>query len=1134
MWDNDDGIEDGTGGGNTGGGSNTGGGGTPPPTGVYYVRVSGEDSSDGRSSRTAFRTIGRAAEVATNGDVVHVGGGSYGGEVLIEGIHESTAALRFVADQLGNSTGDAGAVRIVDSRLRVLNSNHVQFSGFTFSGSAARFVVWTGSYEGLLENCVFTSGDEGLLIENGSLTVDGCTLTDFAHDGIEVDGEALVTVRGTTISGCGESGIEVKKDANVTVENSVVEGNGQNGIKVAVTSGTPDPEPNCECTVVSPLATKQNAHQMLQTVSPADPVYQQLVTAAGGLLGETVQSSNWRDERHLADDQAASVFGKTQDAIEILDAVLREDVEFLIEDGTIVVDHPFFADVDIVGAAIRSGSSDLPVTVSVAVGDSLAEPWGDFDSATGGNVNDNNNPRSFAGDVLFDASETIRVAARSWRKVSNSYSGNYDSHWRELMTVFSDGGTPNTNVLRDGDPVPQHNGYNGQASAEAFLAPYIDSNDRIVLEDNQAIFLFELGTTNMNSSAADFQDLVVVVTMRRPGSTSLTDAERATLRTVLGLLLDSDQALAECAMNEATCLGVGPTVLAPATVHLNNGLGHRSSDAWQQAAEEFQDSWVAASATASLSNTTVATSSPTRPSSWSSISRGTLAVRDTTIQTNGFGLRFENDQDYVVSDNVIGGNGWGVYLATSASLDDCRVEDNTTGGIWLHGFTDSDLVMTDMTITDNAEYGLFIESSTLNLDAADMAGLSISGSRYLVAGSDCNLTFDGVTLSGGSTAALYATGGTLTVSGSTISDSGYGVAGNLASVHVQNSTLSNNSVGLYTTYGDVFVENSTLTGNTTWAASVAPSNLANEEVRFSGVTVHSNAGGIAVNGAEDGHFGLLNTVIRDNTNTGLHFENSTLTLNSQAADGWQSIRNLHGISADRSTLSLSNLTLTDSSSFALHTIGSDVTLQGSTFTGESGIYSSNNSSLAISSSRLTATAGGTKGIHREGGNVTVTNTVLNGFQTGLYLAAGSVSGTVTVRNTTVLVNGGSGLHLISGSADLSNTILAGTGSHGINVAGGSLTHSHNLLHGFSNPFTGTTAGTGEIVKDPRFVNSGAGNLQLDVGSPAINAGKDMTGVVGVDLLGAARPTHHAFEIGAYEFTQDQGSFRVLQWSEQRD
>ena len=35
----------------------------------------------------------------------------------------------------------------------------------------------------------------------------------------------------------------------------------------------------------------------------------------------------------------------------------------------------------------------------------------------------------------------------------------------------------------------------------------------MTMDENQSIYLFELGTTRLTSSAADFQDLVVLVTL---------------------------------------------------------------------------------------------------------------------------------------------------------------------------------------------------------------------------------------------------------------------------------------------------------------------------------------------------------------------------------------------------------------------------------------------------------------------------------------------------------------------------------------------------------------------------------------------------------------------------------------------
>ena len=69
-------------------------------------------------------------------------------------------------------------------------------------------------------------------------------------------------------------------------------------------------------------------------------------------------------------------------------------------------------------------------------------------------------------------------------------------------------------VLRNGDPVPDIDGFDGQAGAVEFIQQYIDPTSHTMsLHVNQSIYLFEIGTTNLDSSAADFQDLVVLITL---------------------------------------------------------------------------------------------------------------------------------------------------------------------------------------------------------------------------------------------------------------------------------------------------------------------------------------------------------------------------------------------------------------------------------------------------------------------------------------------------------------------------------------------------------------------------------------------------------------------------------------------
>jgi hypothetical protein len=77
-------------------------------------------------------------------------------------------------------------------------------------------------------------------------------------------------------------------------------------------------------------------------------------------------------------------------------------------------------------------------------------------------------------------------------------------------------------TLVDGDTVPTFTPLGGQRSIDTFLQPYISTTTgKVVLEKNQVLFLFELGSTDPRSPAYDMQDLVVLATIK-PGTTSVT------------------------------------------------------------------------------------------------------------------------------------------------------------------------------------------------------------------------------------------------------------------------------------------------------------------------------------------------------------------------------------------------------------------------------------------------------------------------------------------------------------------------------------------------------------------------------------------------------------------------------------
>jgi hypothetical protein len=523
------------------------------------------------------------------------------------------------------------------------------------------------------------------------------------------------------------------------------------------------------------------------------------------------------------------------------------------------------------------------------------------------------------------------------------------------------------------------------------------------------------------------------------------------------------------------------------------------------------------------------------PSGWTTPA-GEVNVSNTRITGNQSGVVIETAQPLVASNTEFSANqAWGVKLRGPFTLSNCTVDSNGEGGVLAREMKDGDLNVNQLQMTNNRTYGFLFENSTLTIGKTLASRWTISGSSYVMASQGGTLTLDGVTVQKGSVAGVYTHQGTLVVRNCTLTDNGYGVAGDESSVTVDASTLTRNAVGLYANRNAlVSLKNSTLSSNSLWGAIVYASTAPGATASFDGCTVSNNAGGISLLNAENGAFTLKDTVVRDNSQSGLHLENCNLTINNQAANNWQTLRNLYGISAKGSTLTLEHLTIDGSTSYGVHSTDSNVTLRYSMVSGRDGVRHQGSGGLVVDACRLSSNVSGAAnwGVYQAGGSAQLKNVLLNGFESGIYLQSDNGQ-QASVWNTTIANTTRYGAYVAGGNAELRNTIVYGSGGVGIAKAGGNLLHSHNLVHGFTTPFQGTTAHDTDLVKNPRFANAASGDFRLAMGSPAINAGADLSASVSSDLDGNARPAFDAFEIGAYEYMDDTGSFRVLTWSEQR-
>jgi len=1053
---------------------------------TYYVRRSGSDSNNGLSVSSAFHSLQKALLVASSGATIYVGGGTYTEEVQLLGAKLPGLPLRIVADTSGSRTGEGGTVEFAGASFRVVGSNHVILEGFVFRGGNSFPLVWEDSYDGQISNCRFLGGAKALLMKDGSLTLDQCDFSGFQQDAIVVDGEAQLKVNGCQISGSSQHGIHVRKNALVTINGSTIQNNNGSGIQVEFTDDEVEvgalSVPACQCAGTSPKALQQEAYNLLGTVNPQYTGYRQLITAARDRLNQTLAASSWTDEWHAKIASGPQIYDLSKQAVEQLQAVYTDDIDFVINGDVVDVKKPYEMEVAILGAAIKSGNTSLPVTVRIKVGRKTYEPWGAFGSPTGANVNDGRNPRIYQCPETFQQSESFSLSARSWSKLSG-YNGSQDRHWEELLTVASDSQSGNLKVLRNGDEVPNLAGYGGQAAAETYLAPYIDPSGKIKLADNQVIFLFELGTTNLRSSAADFQDLVALVSLRKAiGNTTITAREATLVRQAMDLITQADRSLAECAINEATCSGGKAADLAAAQTAFQQGVALESGHQVVEAVTSFGTAWQKAKSSTgnvdlNLGNRLAADLLPAPPAGWKTITAPELRVSGSTLTGNGISVVVDAAQTVTLEDSSFSHNReWGVALSGSISLRNCVINNNAAGGIWLTDVNSRELSVRNLTLADNGEYALYADGCELNFDSSNFDDWHISGSQYVIAAAGSNLSFGKITISGGTAAGVLSSEGIVEANGTRFSGCGYGLGADDSQLTLQNCTfsdndhglhadhcsqiaigdctLANNGVGLYLDQnGAVHVAHTTIRDHASWGAVIHAGSTSQASNTFDTCTIHGNSGGISLRNATDGDLVLTNTVIRNNANEGLRLEDCNLTLANADASGWQLLDNGYGVVGQDSTLVFDHFTSNSNTCGAMLT-GCDARVAHSTFSGSSvGLSVVNSTAFAATNSHFTGNqimgvsltgpgafhdctiANNSYGIAFMGGTVTdsaLTRTrIADNSAAGIYLYSGALSLTSQASENWAITGNATNILSHQSTLSLAGATLSGSSSYGV-------------------------------------------------------------------------------------------------------
>ena len=90
----------------------------------------------------------------------------------------------------------------------------------------------------------------------------------------------------------------------------------------------------------------------------------------------------------------------------------------------------------------------------------------------------------------------------------------YNSSWQTQYT--STGSTQNVRALVSGQTCPNNIPDYNAPSLESFLKPYLDSQKKVKIGPMDVIIIMELTHTDQTNVGYDLQDLVMLLTFRKP------------------------------------------------------------------------------------------------------------------------------------------------------------------------------------------------------------------------------------------------------------------------------------------------------------------------------------------------------------------------------------------------------------------------------------------------------------------------------------------------------------------------------------------------------------------------------------------------------------------------------------------
>lgn len=206
------------------------------PSTRYFVNTNGDNFAGGTNPATAFRTISRAAQIATPGDVIVVMPGRYFDNIIVTNSGTFSQYVTFIGDRCGRFAGRTGPVTVKSAGLPIFaatNKSYVQIAGFDLVGSnnvCNGINAYVSPYWRIIDN-YFAGWARAVNMTVASESYVGRNIFMGNWDSIYLDwGAATAIIDNNHIMDC-DNGVTIAQSTNCMVVNNIIANNWGTGIQ---------------------------------------------------------------------------------------------------------------------------------------------------------------------------------------------------------------------------------------------------------------------------------------------------------------------------------------------------------------------------------------------------------------------------------------------------------------------------------------------------------------------------------------------------------------------------------------------------------------------------------------------------------------------------------------------------------------------------------------------------------------------------------------------------------------------------------------------------------------------------------------------------------------------------------------